>query len=63
MLNNKLLIGEWKVMHLRAHRRFKLVPKLELSQEFKNTSENHTETSPTLPSTGGSLLVHDKGKV
>ncbi|XP_077098837.1 fibrinogen like 1B isoform X2 [Siphateles boraxobius] len=60
MLNNKLLIGEWKVMQLRAHRRFRLVPNLELSLEYKNTSENNTEPSPTLPSTGGSLLVHDK---
>lgn len=47
-------------MHLRAHRRFRLVPNLELSLEDK-TSENNTEPSPTLPSTGGSLLVHDKG--
>lgn len=63
-LNNKLLIGEWKVMHLRNHRRFKLVPNLELSLEHKETSENNTEpSSPTLPSTGGSLLVHDKGNV
>ncbi|XP_052423709.1 fibrinogen like 1B [Carassius gibelio] len=59
-LNNKLLIGEWKVMHLRNHRRFKLIPNLELSLEHQETPENNTEHSPTLPSTGGSLLVHDK---
>ncbi len=62
MLNNKYLIGEWKVMHLRNHRRFKLVSNLELSPEHK-TPENNTEPLPTLPSTGGSLLVHDKGNV
>lgn len=62
-LNNKLLIGEWKVMHLRTHRRFRLVPNQELSLEYNKTSENNTEPSPTLPSIGGSLLVHDKGNV
>lgn len=51
-LNNKLLVGEWKVMHLRAHRRFKLLP-----QEHNNTYENNTGP---LPSTGGNLLVHDR---
>ncbi|KAA0703953.1 Fibrinogen-like protein 1 [Triplophysa tibetana] len=54
-LNNKLLVGEWKVMHLRNHRRFKLQP-----QEYHNTYENNTGTLPTLPSTGGTLLVHDR---
>ncbi|TRY83133.1 hypothetical protein DNTS_020650 [Danionella cerebrum] len=57
ILNNKLLIGEWRVLHLRNHRRFRLVPNLEPSHEYKT---NFSEPSPTLPSNGGSLLVYDK---
>ncbi|XP_051539593.1 fibrinogen-like protein 1 [Myxocyprinus asiaticus] len=59
-LNNKLLIGEWKISYLRTHRRFKLLPKLELSLDHNKTSENNTGPLLTLPSTGGTLLVHDK---
>uniref|UniRef100_A0A672REL8 Si:ch211-287a12.9 n=1 Tax=Sinocyclocheilus grahami TaxID=75366 RepID=A0A672REL8_SINGR len=40
-LNNRLLIGEWKVMHLHNHRHFKLVPNLELSLEHKKTNLTH----------------------
>lgn len=57
-LNNKLFVGEWKVKHLRNHRRFKLQP-----QENNNTYENNTGPLPTLPSTGGTLLVHDRGNI
>ncbi|XP_072515193.1 fibrinogen like 1B [Salminus brasiliensis] len=53
-LDHMFLIGEWKLAHIRAHRRFKLVPKPE-------SSIGHNETTtPSLPSTGGNLLVHDK---
>ncbi|XP_062870844.1 fibrinogen like 1B [Trichomycterus rosablanca] len=53
-LNNELLIGDWKLAHLRAHRRFRLLQKPK-----EETGHNYT-TLPTLPSTGGNLLVHDR---
>ncbi|KAL7847221.1 hypothetical protein SRHO_G00222010 [Serrasalmus rhombeus] len=53
-LDQTLLLGEWKLAHLRAHRRFKLVPKQE-----QPTSQNET-TGQSLLSTGGNLLVHDR---
>lgn len=55
-LNNKLLVGEWKVMHLRDHRRFKLLP-----QDHSKAYENNTVPLPTLVKSGGNLLVHDRG--
>uniref|UniRef100_A0A3B4D989 Fibrinogen C-terminal domain-containing protein n=1 Tax=Pygocentrus nattereri TaxID=42514 RepID=A0A3B4D989_PYGNA len=53
-LDQTLLLGEWKLAHMRAHRRFKLVPKQE-----QPTSQNET-TGQSLLSTGGNLLVHDR---
>ncbi|KAI4877739.1 hypothetical protein NFI96_016174, partial [Prochilodus magdalenae] len=53
-LDQTLLLGEWKLAHMRARRRFKLAPKQE-----PPTSQNKT-IGLSLPSTGGNLLVHDK---
>lgn len=55
-LDQALLLGEWKLAHMRSHRRLKPVPKTE-----PWASQNET-TEPLLPSTGGSLLVHDRGE-
>lgn len=52
-LNYELEIGDWKLMYLRTHRHFR--PEEEPKQG--NT------TLPTLPSTGGNLLVHDRGVI
>ncbi|KAF7701279.1 fibrinogen like 1B isoform X1 [Silurus meridionalis] len=49
-LNQELIFWDWKLTHLRTHRRFR--PAVESKQD--------NETLPTLPSTGGNLLVHDR---
>uniref|UniRef100_W5L7T1 Fibrinogen like 1B n=1 Tax=Astyanax mexicanus TaxID=7994 RepID=W5L7T1_ASTMX len=53
-LDEVLLLGEWKLAHMRAHRRFKQVPKLDPLIDHNET------TLPSLPSTGGDILVHDR---
>lgn len=55
-LNNELLFGDWKLAHLRVHRRFRHL------QNFKVGHRQNNTILPTLPSTAGNLLVHDRGK-
>ncbi|XP_053097393.1 fibrinogen like 1B [Pangasianodon hypophthalmus] len=49
-LNYELILGDWKLMHLRTHRHIR--PAAETKQD--NT------TLPALPSTGGNLMVNDR---
>lgn len=50
-LHYELIIGDWKLMYLRAHHHFRATAE----------SKQGNLTLPTLPSTGGNLLVHDRG--
>lgn len=52
-LNFELIIRDWKLMQLRTHPRFR--PAAE--------SKKDNMTLPALPSTGGNLLVHDRGVI
>lgn len=50
-LNYELILGDWKLQHLHIHRHIR--PTAQSNEDITSL--------PTLPSTGGNLLVHDRG--
>ncbi|XP_030648082.1 fibrinogen like 1B [Chanos chanos] len=60
-LENKLLIGAWRLTHLRAHRHFKTPSGTQpITKPNVTDNEHETENLPKLPTTAGSIIVYDR---